>query len=133
MVSVSPTVATPYQAAGTASSGGLKKNYLSFSEIAAQSIGTIAPSGTPGLVISVVFATAANGTWLAYVFATLALLIVALQINVFATRVATPRRSLCLCGIGTRPVRRRCFGMGASHRLRVHGRGRRQRHRLHRS
>lgn len=41
---------------------GLKKNYLSFSEIVAQSIGTIAPSGTPGLVISVVFATAGNGT-----------------------------------------------------------------------
>jgi amino acid transporter len=103
MVSVSPTVATPYPAAGTASSGGLKKNYLSFSEIAAQSIGTIAPSGTPGLVISVVFATAGNGTWLAYVFATLALLIVALQINVFATRVATPGALYVYAGVGLGP------------------------------
>lgn len=82
---------------------GLKKNYLSFSEIVAQSIGTIAPSGTPGLVISVVFATAGNGTWLAYVFATIALLIVALQINVFATRVATPGALYVYAGLGLGP------------------------------
>jgi amino acid transporter len=89
---------------GAAATGsGLKKNYLSFSEIFAQSIGTIAPSGTPGLVISVVFATAGNGTWLAYVFATLALLIVALQINVFATRVATPGALYVYAGRGLGP------------------------------
>lgn len=82
---------------------GLKRNYLSFSEIVAQSIGTIAPSGTPGLVISVVFATAGNGTWLAYVFATIALLIVALQINVFATRVATPGALYVYAGLGLGP------------------------------
>jgi amino acid transporter len=69
---------------------GLKSNHLSFIEVVSQSIGVIAPSGTPGLVIPVVFATAGNGTWLAYAFATVALLIVSLQINVFSARIATP-------------------------------------------
>lgn len=32
---------------------GLKRNYLSFPDVLSQSIGTIAPSGTPGLVIPV--------------------------------------------------------------------------------
>jgi amino acid transporter len=103
MVSVSPAQTTSYADAASGANGGLKKNYLSFSEIVAQSIGTIAPSGTPGLVISVVFATAGNGTWLAYVFATIALLIVALQINVFATRVATPGALYVHAGLGLGP------------------------------
>lgn len=81
-----PGVATADSSLGA----GLRRNYLSFPEVVAQSIGTIAPSGTPGLVIPVVFATAGNGTWLAYIFATIALLIVGLQINVFSKRIATP-------------------------------------------
>jgi len=69
---------------------GLRRNHLNFLEVLAQSIGTIAPSGTPGLVIPVVFATASNGTWLAYVFATIALVVVGLQINLFSSRIASP-------------------------------------------
>ncbi len=99
---VTRTLTAGYDSAA-ATGGGFKKNYLSFLEVVAQSIGTIAPSGTPGLVISVVFATAGNGTWLAYVFATLALLIVALQINVFATRVATPGALYVYAGLGLGP------------------------------
>lgn len=100
MVSLSP--AQSGTATGSARTS-LKKNYLSFPEVAAQSIGTIAPSGTPGLVISVVFATAANGTWLAYVFATIALLIVASQINAFATRLASPGALYVYAGAGLGP------------------------------
>ncbi len=101
---------------------GLRKNHLNFLEVLAQSIGTIAPSGTPGLVIPVVFATAGNGTWLAYLFATVALFIVGLQINVFSRRVASPGLALRLCC--PRPwsivwCHRR---MGTSDRLRVYGR-----------
>ena len=95
------TTASPVPAIGRAASGpGLKTNHLSFIEVVAQSIGVIAPSGTPGLVIPVVFATAGNGTWLAYAFATIALLIVSLQINVFATRVATPGSLYVYAGHG---------------------------------
>lgn len=83
---MSDIIAPAVQTAGK----GLKENHLGFFEVVSQSIGVIAPSGTPGLVIPVVFATAGNGTWLAYVFATVALLIVSLQINVFSSRIATP-------------------------------------------
>ena len=75
---VNPDVATP------ALGDGLRNNHLGFLETVAQSIGTIAPSGTPGLIIPVVFATAGNGTWLAYIIATIALVIVGFQINVFS-------------------------------------------------
>src|SRR5260221_14149495 len=103
MTSVSTTQTARFDHVVTGSGNGLKKNYLSFPEIAAQSIGTIAPSGTPGLFISVVFATAGNGTWLSYVFATIALLIVAFQINIFATRVATPGALYVYAGRGLGP------------------------------
>jgi amino acid transporter len=96
-------IATSAETTGLAGDGGkrgLRKNYLSFPDVLSQSIGTIAPSGTPGLVIPVVFATAANGTWLAYAFATVALLIVALQINVFSSRVSTPGSLYVYAGIG---------------------------------
>ncbi|MFT3731814.1 MAG: APC family permease [Hyphomicrobium sp.] len=103
MTTATTTQTAHFETVATRTGSGLKKNYLSFPEIAAQSIGTIAPSGTPGLVISVVFATAGNGTWLSYVFATIALLIVALQINVFATRVATPGALYVYAGRGLGP------------------------------
>lgn len=103
---MSGTATTTSPGAGEApvSSRGLRRNYLSFPDVLAQSVGTIAPSGTPGLVIPVVFATAANGTWLAYGFATIALLIVALQINVFASRVSTPGSLYVYAGIGLGPL-----------------------------
>lgn len=69
---------------------GLKKEYLSFTEVLAQSIANIAPSATPALVIPLVFATAGNGTWLAYLFATLAIVLVGVNLNVFAKRSASP-------------------------------------------
>ncbi len=72
------------------SHGALKKNHLSFSDVVAQAVGTIAPSGSPALVIPVVFASAGNGTWLAYLFATLALLLLSQNINAFASRSASP-------------------------------------------
>ena len=39
--------------APAAAGAGLRRNYLSFFEVVAQSVGTIASSGTPGLVIAV--------------------------------------------------------------------------------
>jgi amino acid transporter len=78
----------------------LRSNHLNFIEVVSQSVGVIAPSGTPGLVIPVVFATAGNGTWLAYLFATIALVIVSLQINVFSSRIATPGSLYVYAGHG---------------------------------
>lgn len=70
--------------------GALKRDHLGYSGVVAQAIGTIAPSGSPALVTPVVFASAGNGTWLAYAFATVALLVLTLNINAFARRSASP-------------------------------------------
>jgi len=72
------------------SHGSLKKNHLSFTDVVAQAIGVVSPTATPAIVASLVFANAGNGAWLAYVFATLAILFLSININVFAKRSASP-------------------------------------------
>jgi amino acid transporter len=67
-----------------APSSGLRANILSPMETLAQSISTIAPTTTPTMTIPLVFVLAGNGTWLAYVFATAAILLVGLMISRFA-------------------------------------------------
>ncbi len=69
---------------------GLRRDCLSFVEVVAQSVANIAPSATPALIIPVVFANAGNGSWIAYAFATVALLLVTYHINQFARRSASP-------------------------------------------
>jgi amino acid transporter len=63
---------------------GLRANVLSPTETLAQSISTIAPTTTPAMTIPLVFALAGNGTWLAYLFAMAAVLLIALCISRFA-------------------------------------------------
>ncbi|UQS86033.1 APC family permease (plasmid) [Nicoliella spurrieriana] len=67
----------------------LKPNSLSFFEVIGESIANIAPTATPVMNIAVVFALAGNSTWIAYLFATVACILLAKQINVFAKRYAT--------------------------------------------
>lgn len=69
---------------------GLRSQCLSFTEVIAQSIANIAPSVGPALGIPLVFATAGNGTWLTYIFATIAVALVGYHINQFARRSASP-------------------------------------------
>src|ERR1700722_17778813 len=68
----------------------LKKGALSSWEVLAQSVANIAPSATPALIIPLVFASAGNGTWLAYAVATVAMLFMTAQINTLAKRSASP-------------------------------------------
>jgi amino acid transporter len=63
---------------------GLRPNILSPLETLAQSISTIAPTTSPTMTVPLVFALAGNGTWLAYLFATCAMLLMALCISRFA-------------------------------------------------
>ncbi|WP_255552504.1 APC family permease [Lactobacillus sp. Sy-1] len=67
----------------------LKPNSLSFFEVIGESIANIAPTATPVMNIAVVFALAGNSTWIAYLFATIACILLASQINVFSKRYAT--------------------------------------------
>jgi amino acid transporter len=68
----------------------LRANCLSFPEVLAQSIALIAPTLTAALNAPLVFANAGNGAWLAYVFATIGLILVGLNINQFACYSASP-------------------------------------------
>src|SRR6202171_283190 len=69
---------------------GLRREVLSPVETLAQSVSTIAPTTTPAATIPLVCALAGNGTWLAYLLATAAILLVALCISRFARYSASP-------------------------------------------
>src|ERR1700693_6346495 len=71
-------------AAAATPPNGLRADTLSPMETLAQSISTIAPTTTPTMTIPLDFALAGNGTWLAYLFATGAVLLMALCISRFA-------------------------------------------------
>ena len=73
-----------------ASDFGLRREILSPLETLAQSVSTIAPTTTPAATIPLVCALAGNGTWLAYVLATAAVLLVALCIGRYARHSASP-------------------------------------------
>ena len=78
------------QAHPEAGSYGLRREVLSPMETLAQSVSTIAPTTTPAATIPLVCALAGNGTWLAYVLATIAILLVALCVGKFARYSASP-------------------------------------------
>ena len=69
---------------------GLKSTCLSFPETLSQSVANISPTLTPVVIVPLVFATAGTGTWLAYLIATVGLMLVGLNINQFAKRSASP-------------------------------------------
>jgi amino acid transporter len=69
---------------------GLRRHVLGPLEALAQSISTMAPTCTATLTVPLVFASAGNGTWLAYLLATGCTLLVALCIARFARESASP-------------------------------------------
>ena len=69
---------------------GLRRGILSPMETLAQSVSTMAPTTTPAATIPLVCALAGNGTWLAYVLATVAVLLVARCIGRYARLSASP-------------------------------------------
>jgi len=64
----------------------LKGNALNFWEVSATAVALISPSMTAALIVPLMFATAANAGWLCYLFGTIMLLFVALNLNQFAKR-----------------------------------------------
>ena len=69
---------------------GLQRHVLGPLETLAQSISTMAPTCSPAMTVPLVFATAGNGTWLAYLLATGCTLLVAMCIARFAQESASP-------------------------------------------
>lgn len=68
------------------SSGSLRKECLGFSGITAMAIALISPTMTAALIVPLMYGTAGNASWLAYLFGTVMLLFVALNLNQFAKR-----------------------------------------------
>ncbi|WP_321902320.1 APC family permease [Paraburkholderia tropica] len=91
-------------AATSARDGTLRRGYLSLSELIAQSIGLVGAAGGAGLLIPAVFATAGNGTWLAYLFATVGLLFASWSITQFARRTASPGALYTYAARGLGPI-----------------------------
>jgi amino acid transporter len=75
----------------------LRKNYLSGFENVAQTLGTMAPTGTLGVIIPLVIGLSGNGTWLLILAVVGIYLLILFNINVFATRGASAG------GLGTYP------------------------------
>ena len=69
---------------------GLRSNRLSSWEAVGQSLATIAPTAGPALVIPLVLASAGNSAWLVFVIATVAIVCVGREINVFARKSSSP-------------------------------------------
>ena len=69
---------------------GLRATCLTFPETLSQSVANISPTLTPVVIVPLVFASAGTGTWLAYLFATIGLILVGMNINQFAKRSASP-------------------------------------------
>lgn len=68
----------------------LRPHCLSFAEVLGQSISNIAPSAGAALFIPATFAVSKNGTWLTFIFATIAVALVGYHVNHFAKKSSSP-------------------------------------------
>ena len=83
---------------------GFRSECLSFPEVLGQSVAHISPTLTPTVVVPLVFATSGNGTWFVYLLATVALVLVGLNINQFARGSASSGALYAFIGQGLGPV-----------------------------
>ena len=79
-----------YQPQNQKENYGLHAGVLGPLETLAQSVSAVAPSTSPSLTIPLVFAIAGNATWLVYLLATSAILLVGFCISRFARLSASP-------------------------------------------
>src|SRR5882762_2745389 len=98
------TSTTPAGAtAASAKPVGLRTGVLGFPTLLAQSIALISPTMTAVLIVPLAFSDAGNGTWLAYLFATIMLSFVVMNLNQFARRSASPGSMYAYIGRGLGP------------------------------
>src|ERR1700704_2955203 len=98
------TSTTPAGAtAASAKPVGLRAGVLGFPTLLAQSIALISPTMTAVLIVPLAFSDAGNGTWLAYLFATVMLSFVVMNLNQFARRSASPGSMYAYIGRGLGP------------------------------
>ena len=98
-ISTTPSAAP----AGSPNQHGLRAGVLGFPTLLAQSIAVISPTMTAVLIVPLAFADAGNGTWLAYLFGTIMLSFVVMNLNEFARRSASPGSMYAYIGRGLGP------------------------------
>src|SRR5260370_12872769 len=83
--------------------GSLRKGCLNFTEVTSVAIALISPTMTAALVIPLMYSNAGNASWLAYLFGTVMLLFVALNLNQFARRSTSAGSMFAytIMGLGT--------------------------------
>jgi amino acid transporter len=82
---------------------GLRAGVLGFPTLLAQSIALISPTMTAVLIVPLAFADSGNGTWLAYLFGTIMLSFVVMNLNQFARRSASAGSMYAYIGRGMGP------------------------------
>jgi len=103
-VAVEPLLSASAEVVAQTSATGLRRNYLSLFDVIAQAIGVIAPSVMPVLALPSEFGMAGHGSWLSYVIATAALVLVSLNINEYAKREASPGSLYIVAAKGLGPL-----------------------------
>ena len=98
------TSTTPSTSTASKSKGlGLRAGALGFPTLLAQSVALISPTMTAVLIVPLAFSLAGNGTWLAYLFGTIMLSFVVMNLNQFARRSASPGSMYAYIGRGLGP------------------------------
>jgi amino acid transporter len=72
------------------SQAGLQSEKLSQWETFGQSLASVAPTGTPAMVIPLVLASCGRASWIAYLLATVGIACITYQINLFARETSSP-------------------------------------------
>jgi amino acid transporter len=99
-----PAISLSSPSARTIGREGLRRNYLSLFDVIAQAIGVIAPSVMPVLALPSEFGMAGYGSWFSYFIATIALVLVSLNINEFARREQSPGALYIVAAKGLGPI-----------------------------
>src|SRR5713226_9985208 len=88
---------------GKEPTGSLRKGCLNFTELTSVAIALISPTMTAALIVPLMYGTAGSASWLAYLFGTVMLLFVALNLNQFARRSSSAGSmyAYTVMGLGT--------------------------------
>ncbi len=88
---------------GKEPTGSLRKECLNFTELTSVAIALISPTMTAALIVPLMYSSAGNASWLAYLFGTVMLLFVALNLNQFARRSSSAGSmyAYTVMGLGT--------------------------------
>src|SRR5216684_7455182 len=88
---------------GKEPTGSLRKGCLNFTELTSVAIALISPTMTAALIVPLMYSSAGNASWLAYLFGTVMLLFVALNLNQFARRSSSAGSmyAYTVMGLGT--------------------------------